>query len=147
MKSACRAKEPTLMTGCHCSKLVRTTWPGTMPRRYAVTYSDFIIFIQIYGANRNDDLVYCLPFPIPVLLLLCPFSVIALRNSNSKFEFKAIPVESSRPLGLMRPPRAAERRSFEGQQILLLPLVPQDGARRRLLRLAGLYLAGRLPFP
>jgi hypothetical protein len=56
---------------------------------------------------------YCLPFSIHVLLLLCPFSVIALRNSNSKFEFKAIPVESSRPLGLMRPPRAAERSSFD----------------------------------
>jgi hypothetical protein len=56
---------------------------------------------------------YCLPFSVHVLLLLCPFSVIALRNSNSKFEFKAIPVQSSRPLGLMRPPRAAERRSFE----------------------------------
>jgi hypothetical protein len=32
-------------------------------------------------------------------LLLCPFSVIALRNSNSKFEFKAIPVQSSRLSG------------------------------------------------
>ncbi len=57
---------------------------------------------------------YCLSFSVHVLLLLCPFSVIALRNSNSKFEFKVILVQSSRPLGLMRPPRAAERRSFEG---------------------------------
>ena len=89
---------------------------------------------------------YSLPFFVHVLLLLCPFSVIALRNSNSKFEFKAIPVQSSRPLWLMRPPRAAERRSFEGRQLLLLPLVLLDRARRRILRLAGLCLAGRPPF-
>ena len=89
---------------------------------------------------------YCLPFSFHVLLLLCPFSVIALRNSNSKFEFKAIQVQSSLPLGLMCPPRAAERRRFEGLQLLLLPLVPSDRARR-ILRLASLCLAGRPPFP
>jgi hypothetical protein len=58
MKSACRAKQPTPTAGCHCSKLAtssRTTLPDTMPRRYAVTYSDFVLFIQIYGLNRNDD--------------------------------------------------------------------------------------------
>jgi hypothetical protein len=93
---------------------------------------------------------YCLPFSVHVLLLPCPFSVIALRRSNSKFEFKlfkAIPVQSSRPLVLMRPLRAAERRSFEGRQLLLLPLVQSDRARRRILRLACLCLAGRPPFP
>ena len=146
MKSACRAKQPTPTAGCHCSKMAassRTTLPGTMPRQYAVTYSDFIH----YGANRNDDSVLLLAFFVHILLLLCPFSVIALRNSDSKFESKAIPVQSSWPLGLMRPPRAAKRRSFEGLQLLLLPLVPSDRARRRILRLAGLCLAGRPPFP
>jgi hypothetical protein len=87
MKSACRAKQPTLTTGCHCSKLTissRTTWTGTKPRRYAVLYSDFTIFIQIYGAHRNDD---------PVLLLAFPHScfVAALSifgDRSTKFEFE-----------------------------------------------------------
>jgi hypothetical protein len=145
MKSACRAKQPTPTAGCHCSKMAtssRTTLPGTMPRQYAVTYSDFIH----YGANRNDDSVLLLAF-----FRSCFVAALSILSGRSaKFEFE-IRIQSDScsiepALWLMRPPRAAERRSFEGLQLLLLPLVPSDRARRRILRLAGLCLAGRQPF-
>ncbi len=145
MKSVCRAKQPTPTAGCHCSKMAtssRTTLPGTMQRRYAVTYSDFIH----YGANRNVDSVLLLAF-----FTSCFVAALSiLSDCSAKFEFRRIQSDSGSielALGLMRPPRAAERRSFEGLQLLLLPLVPSDRARRRILRLAGLCLAGRQPFP
>ncbi len=43
-------------------KFLENNMAGTILRRYAVTYSDFITFIQIYGANRNDDSVLLLAF-------------------------------------------------------------------------------------
>jgi hypothetical protein len=59
--------------------------------------------------------------------------VIALRTSNSKFKFEAIPVESRliKPASRADASSARRRRSFEGRQLLLLPLVPPDGARCR----------------
>ncbi len=62
----------------------RTTLPGTMPRRYAVTYSDFIHFIQIYGANRNNDLVLLLAF-----FRSCFVAALSiLSDPSAKFEFE-----------------------------------------------------------
>jgi hypothetical protein len=93
-----------------------------MPRRYAVTYSDFIWTSQINGANRNDGSVSLLFHSCFVAALsILRISVIALQSSNSKFEFEAIPVESSRPLGLMRPPRAAERHQTVDTQFIMRP--------------------------
>jgi hypothetical protein len=83
----CRAKLPTPTAGCHCSKMAtssRTTLPGTMPRRYAVTHSDFIHFIQIYGANRNDDSVLLLAF-----FRSCFVAALSILSDHSaKFEFE-----------------------------------------------------------
>jgi hypothetical protein len=149
MKSVCRAKQPTPTAGCHCSKMAnssRTTLPGNMQRKYAVTYSDFIH----YGANSNDDSVLLLAF-----FRSCFVAALSILSDRSaKFEIFNFEIRiqidsgSIEPaLGLMRPPRAAKRRSFEGLQLLLLPLVPSDRAWRRILRLACLCLAGRQPFP
>jgi hypothetical protein len=88
MESACRAKQPTPTAGCHCSKLAtssRTPLPGTMPRRYAATYSDFMFFIQIYGANRNDD------YSVLLLAFFRSCYVAALSifsDCSAKFEFE-----------------------------------------------------------
>ncbi len=133
MKSACRAKQPTPTPGCHGSKWAsssRTTLPDTVPRRYAVTYSDFIWTSQIYGANRIIVMMirfHCLLSHSCCFaaLSIIRISVIALRNLDSRIEFEAILVKSSLPLKLMRPPRrsprATERRSFESCPTARLP--------------------------
>ncbi len=55
-----------------------------MPRRYAVTYSDFIVFIQIYRANRNDDSGLLLAF-----FHSCFVAALSiLSDSSAKFEFE-----------------------------------------------------------
>jgi hypothetical protein len=87
MKRACRAKQPTPTAGCHCSQMAtssRKTLPGTMPRRHAVKYSDFVLFIQIYGANRNDDSVLLLAF-----FRSCFVAALSILSDRSaKFEFE-----------------------------------------------------------
>ena len=146
MKSACRPKQPAPTIGCRCSKSANSATKRlrdqreAAPKKYAVMKSPF-------------DCLF------PLLFCCCFVFWIALskfenyRHQILKFGswlglHSVILFESSLPLGLMHPPRAAEGGSFGGRLLLLLQLVPPDGARRwRLLRLAGLCLPDRLPFP